>query len=62
MRSNRIWVVEMWNTARQVERWEPTVGAALTRDDGRILRATWKRKNPGDRFRVLPYIQPKALK
>ena len=29
----RVWIVEIWND--EYERWEPTVGAALNRDDGR---------------------------
>jgi len=52
--SNTVWVVEMWNAL--YERWEPTVGTALTRDDGRQgeLRR-WGSRNPDDRFRLTRY-------
>lgn len=47
-----VWVVEMKNGPR----WEPTVGAALSRDDGHDNKRWWEERNPSDRFRVVPYI------
>jgi len=50
---NKIWVVEMWNEERR--RWEPTVGAGLNREDIRVKKREWKRRNPNDRFRIYKY-------
>ncbi len=48
-----VWVVEMWNQNRS--RWEPTIGSALNRQDGREVRKNWKKRNPDDRFRLKQY-------
>jgi len=46
-----LWVVEM----KCAGNWEPTVGAKLSRRDGREELAEWKRDNPCDQFRLVPY-------
>ena len=51
--TNHVWIVEMWNAERK--RYEPTVGAALNREDGRLEIRRWRAKNPYDRFRVRRY-------
>ena len=53
----KVWIVEMWNDAyrRRRARWEPTVGAALGREDARKELAHWQVKNPADRFRLRLY-------
>ena len=54
MTAKRIWVVEMFN--RYVQRWQPTVGVGLTREDARQEQALWATKNPYDKFRVHCYV------
>lgn len=51
---NSIWIVEMWIELRS--RWEPTIGASLTRADGRYELSDWKSKLPDDRFRLKKYV------
>ena len=48
----RLWVIEM----RIGQCWEPTVGVALAREEGRKKLANWKRRNPNDRFQLVQYI------
>jgi hypothetical protein len=36
-------------------RWEPTVGCGLTRDEAREEWARWSEDNPEDKFRVREY-------
>lgn len=50
-----IWIVEMWNDATGVARWEPTVGVSITRQDGRLILKKWQANNPTDRFRLQRY-------
>lgn len=50
---NHIWLVEMWNPRR--DRFEPTVGAMLTKEECAAVRRDWLRRNPTDRFRVRRY-------
>ena len=51
MREHRhIWVVEMLGS-----RWEPTVGAKLTKKEGRAELREWKHKNPSQKFIVTKY-------
>jgi len=50
----RVWIVEMWND--EYERWEPTVGAALNRDDGRKKLTHWRSQNVSDHFRLCLYF------
>ncbi len=50
---NRIWIVELWNDAR--DRFEPTIGAAITKEECYAVRRDWLRRNPTDRFRVWRY-------
>ena len=58
MKKRCVWVVEMWaaRTKYGPEVWGPTVGSALTRDDGRVVMADWKARNPTDRFRIVRYV------
>lgn len=49
--SERIWVVEM----RLGSRWEPTVGVALNREDGRAVLAHWREAGPDDEYRLVRY-------
>jgi len=46
-----VWIVELWCG----QRYEPTVGIGLSREDGRMKLARWKRINPHDKFRLVPY-------
>ena len=48
-----IWIVEMLinNT------WQPTVGAAITRDEARMRCKEWHDRNPEDKFRIRKYIR-----
>ena len=60
MRTNYIWIVEMWMahetlTGRGTDRWEPTVGAGVTKADAVWKRREWCEKNPDDRFRIRRY-------
>jgi hypothetical protein len=50
--STRIYIVEMFLTAG----WKPTVGARLSRDDGRRELADWRKRNPGSKFRLARYV------
>jgi hypothetical protein len=50
-----LWVVEMLNDNNT--RWEPTVGARLTRADARDECAVWRQRNPDDYFRVRRYVR-----
>ena len=54
---SRIWVVEMFND--ESRRWEPTVGCALTKQDGRPVVREWRTRNAGCRFRLVKYIKGK---
>ena len=52
-----IWIVEMY--VAEESAWEPTVGAALTREVGRqYLLPKWRARNPTDRFRLRRYAKP----
>lgn len=51
-----LWVVEMLSEPELGAEWEPTVGARLTREDGRLELADWQYRNPHDRFRLTKYI------
>ena len=52
---SKIWVVEMWNDIR--ERWEPTIGARLTKEDAEEEQKLWRESNPDDRFRIKKYVR-----
>jgi hypothetical protein len=57
MKTNRLWVVEM--DVSQIAgnmRFEPTVGVALSRRDGRVALAEWRAENPGTKFRLVHYV------
>jgi len=49
-----VWIVEMWNNDQ--DRYEPTVGARLTREDAQDELAEWREKNDGGKFRLRRYI------
>jgi len=53
-----VWVVEMYVPYA----WEPTVGAAISRADGRQKLAHWKLRNPNDRFRLQKYVRKESSK
>jgi hypothetical protein len=44
-----------------VDKWYPTVGCGLNRDDGRHQLSIWRAKNPDDRFRLTRYEAVKVL-
>ena len=48
-----IWVVEMFDEIRA--RWEPTVGVALSRRDGRDELNNWRVRNRFDKFMLARY-------
>lgn len=48
-----LWVVEMWNEDKC--RWEATVGARLSRNDGREELKDWRQNNCG-KFRLCKYV------
>lgn len=48
----RLWVIEMLVAE---DRWEPTVGCGLTRDQARDEINRWREDNPADQFRVREY-------
>lgn len=48
-----IWIVEM----KIGDNWESTVGAGITRKDGRRKIAFWKESNPSDQFRLVKYVR-----
>ena len=48
-----VWIVEMFNPDQG--RWEPTVGAGLTRPGGQAEVARWRLDLPDDRFRLRRY-------
>jgi hypothetical protein len=50
-----LWVVEMLMPHNG--RWEPTVGAGITRDDARRELRVWRERNQPDRFRIVPYMR-----
>lgn len=50
---NRVWIVEMLNEERSL--WEATVGAALSRHDGREQVERWRNDNPCVQFRLRRY-------
>lgn len=54
---NRLWVVEMdVSKITSKQRYEPTVGVALSRRDGRVKLAEWNAANPGTAFRLVHYV------
>lgn len=48
-----IWIVEMLCNSG----WKPTVGAGLTREEGRIELARWRSRMPDDDFRLVKYVR-----
>lgn len=46
-----LWVVEMLCG----DKWHPTVGVRLTREDGRDELTCWRRRNADDKFRLVKY-------
>ena len=52
-----VWIVEMWIDTPGNERWDPTVGCALNRDDGRHELEIWREHNPDDKFRLVKYVR-----
>ena len=50
-----LWVVEMLSDRNG--KWEPTVGAALTRPDASVERRVWLSRNPTDKFRIRKYVK-----
>lgn len=57
---NRIWIVEMWMSSLRKPRWQPTIGAALTREDGREVLCDWRKRNPHDKFRLRSYMNKES--
>lgn len=56
--NRRLWVVEVWDEV--YERWEPTVGAGLLKEDALMrMHDEWKENNPDDRFRLRCYTPRK---
>lgn len=53
-----LWVVEMLCHGG----WQPTVGIAISREDGRLALRKWKSNNPCDKFRLVKYVPAKARK
>jgi hypothetical protein len=46
-----------------MKRWEPTVGAYLSRSSARRqMEDEWRYNNPNDKFRVVKYVPEKAGK
>lgn len=60
MAASKVWIVEMLNTRFKRPRWEPTVGAALTRVDAVRKRREWKQNCPHDHFRVACYYTTRS--
>jgi hypothetical protein len=48
-----LWVVEM---LVDDDRWEPTVGVGLSREQARQECHRWMEENPADKFRVREYV------
>ena len=59
--TRKVWVVEVryWHREGLSPPWHPTVGVGLTRMDGRRVLSDWKRRNPDDSFRLVPYTAPR---
>lgn len=54
-----LWIVEAsWDKGP----WHPTLGVALTRQDGRAELAGWKQHNPDDQFRLTKYVRETQLR
>ena len=57
MKAKRVWIVEMdVSNITGHNRFEPTVGVALSREDGRKKLAEWKANNPDTDFRLAHYV------
>jgi len=56
-KTQSIWIVEMFSDVSR--RYEPTVGAGLTRNDGRLRLKEFQDRNPADRFRLKKYMRPR---
>lgn len=57
MKSKRVWIVEMDESGiTGVARFAPTVGVALSREDGRAKLEEWRANNPGTAFRLVHYV------
>ena len=56
MKKNFIWIVEI--NFGEPDKWMPTVGAGLSRDDARKELARWKKNNPPNKHRLRRYISP----
>ncbi len=52
-RRSHVWIVEMENDGL----WEPTIGAALSRDNAGLVIADWREMNPDDSFRITKYVR-----
>ena len=52
-----VWIVEMWIETPGHERWDPTVGCGLTKDDGQNALETWRERNPDDKFHLVKYVR-----
>lgn len=50
-----LWVVEMQDDKQR--EWHATIGARLTKEDGRAELRDWKDNNPYDRFRLVKYVR-----
>ena len=50
---SKLWVVEIMFEER--DKWESTVGVALTRVDGRRVLEHWRGADPSDKFRLVKY-------
>ena len=55
-RTARLWVIEMLVEANP-DRWEPTVGCGLTREEARHEVLRWREENLSDKFRVREYVR-----
>ena len=48
-----VWIVEMWIPGASI--WQPTDGAALTKQEGQAMLADWEHDNPNDVFLLHRY-------
>lgn len=57
MKSKRVWIVEMDESQiTGAQRFAPTVGIGLSREDGRKKLAEWQANNPDTAFRLVHYV------
>lgn len=51
--TRHVWIVEMRDNSPSG--WSPTIGCALTKEEGQVVLASWKLNNPDDTFRLKWY-------